>query len=121
MKNMIYFSLIVFSSLTLSQCGDDPMTNECTGVVATYDGIVGDFLTASCAFVGCHDQTTRSGGVDFSNYAPAKAYLDRSNNKFLCGINHSSGCSPMPQGAAKLDDTTIKIFTCWYNNGYLKN
>ena len=97
------------------------MTNDCVGVVATYDGIVGNLLSASCAFSGCHDQTTKAGGVDFSNYNPAKTYLDRSNNKFLCGINHSSGCSPMPQGFAKLDDATIKTFTCWYNNGYPKN
>jgi hypothetical protein len=39
------------------------------------------------------------------------------SGKMLDAINHMPGTSPMPQGAPKLGEKTIKMIECWVANG----
>ncbi|GBL35447.1 hypothetical protein EMGBS15_10420 [Filimonas sp.] len=72
-------------------------------------------MDAHCATSGCHNASSRAHGIDLSSYTLAKN--EAGSNKFLGSVQHISGYTAMPEGASKLDDTTIKTLSCWVQNG----
>lgn len=98
----------------------DTSGNDCDTAGITYTGYVKSVMDASCATSGCHDASSKADGVDLSSYAGTKntATTLKSGSSLLLGvINHQSGFTAMPQGAAKLSDCTINKITAWVNAG----
>ncbi len=89
----------------------DPSTN-------TYTAFVRSVMNASCALGGCHDASTKSSGVDLSNYAGVRKAFESQN--FLCAVNHGNGCSAMPKGGLKLSADLLNRLACWARNGYVE-
>ncbi|MCB0528095.1 MAG: hypothetical protein KDC61_18380 [Saprospiraceae bacterium] len=92
---------------------------DCTGIDAqanSYTNSIKAILDAQCATSGCHDAFSQSESIDLSNYASAKSAFE--NRACLCSIHHGAGCTPMPEGRAKLSDATIQKIDCWVKNGY---
>ncbi|MBK9270498.1 MAG: hypothetical protein IPM48_02785 [Saprospiraceae bacterium] len=119
---MHYFKLsFLYTFLLLGfllACGeDDGSTNDCSGIVATYDTTVKSHLDQNCALSGCHAGTVPANGIDLSNYASAKATATAVGNKMICAIEHGAGCFPMPPTGVKLDASVINVIKCWVQNG----
>ena len=103
-------------SITLMQCKKDSIEKyDCTGVSPTYTTSVKAILDLRCASSGCHSAASKAEGIDLSSFAAAKSASMKDN--FLGAIQHKSGYDAMPKSSAKLDDATIKILSCWVQNG----
>jgi hypothetical protein len=115
---MRYFPIIfLFVTVTIfSSCKDQaPEVYDCTGVTPTYTTNVKPILDAKCATSGCHNSATKKEGYDFSNYASASS--GSKNEAFLGSIQHKRGFEEMPHDAPKLDENSVKILSCWVQNG----
>lgn len=115
-----WISGAVFAALALFfSCKKEatPLTYDCTGIAPTYSTGIQSVLDTKCATSGCHSASSRSGGIDLSNYASAKS--ESASNAFLGSIERLSGYKSMPQGAAQLPDSTIRKISCWVSNGAL--
>lgn len=120
MKNLLIYILIL-GSFFIFQCGGDNGDSlDCTGVISTYNGNAKAVIDRNCSTPGCHNSVDKAGQIDLSTYASCNTYLKRSSEKFLCSINHGSGCSKMPSDIApnKMDAAYIKILECWIDNGF---
>ena len=84
----------------------------------TYTNSIKSILDNNCAIPFCHNTTTAAAGFDFSSYTSAKTNFTASSTRILGAIMHSSGFKPMPQGGAKLADTTINKIQSWVNANY---
>ncbi len=84
----------------------------------TYTAFVRGVMNTSCATGGCHDASTKSNGVDLSNYAGVKKAFESQN--LLCAVNHGKGCSPMPKGGQKLSADVLNRLACWAREGYVE-
>lgn len=125
-KTFFVFTLFSFSLvLAVVSCKKDDNKKDytadadCTAVDAstnTYNNVVSIILDLNCATSGCHDAITAAEGVDLSNYGNTKKAFE--SKAVLCSIHHGSECTAMPQGADKLDDTSINLIDCWVKNGY---
>jgi hypothetical protein len=116
MNKSYLFALVLAIPFLFTQCKKDAVeTFDCTGVAPTYTNEVKAILDARCATAGCHSAASKSEGVDLSSFAGAKSASAKSS--FLGSIQHKSGYKSMPQGSAKLDDATIKVLSCWVQNG----
>jgi hypothetical protein len=115
MNRSIITACIFLSLLFVISCDKEDTKVDCTGVNATYTKDIAKIMTASCAFVGCHDSTRKSEGVDLSTYEATKTASKSS--KFLKSIKHESGATKMPINGEKLKDADIKLIECWVNNG----
>lgn len=115
MNKGILIGFFFLSLLFIVSCDKEDTKVDCTGVSATYTKDIEKIMTASCSFVGCHDSTTKSEGVDLSTYEATKTASKSS--KFLKSIKHESGASKMPKGLDKLSDADIKLIECWVSNG----
>ncbi|MBK8556873.1 MAG: hypothetical protein IPL65_14345 [Lewinellaceae bacterium] len=110
------FVLFVFF---LGSCSKDTVTTyDCTGSTPTYSTDVKAIMNVSCAKSGCHSAGSRAAGIDLSTYDKVKA--ESKNNRFLGTIEHQVGYNPMPQAAAKLDETKQQLLYCWIQNGALQ-
>jgi cytochrome c553 len=83
---------------------------DCDNTSYTYMNDVKPIVDAHC--LSCH----QSGGTGFAS-AQLNTYEGVKNSavsgKLLDAINHRSGASPMPKGAAKLSTEDIKKIECW--------
>ncbi len=110
MKALLLFSLSALV-LTVAACKKKVTTSDCTGTTSTYITNVKPILDANC--VSCHNGSNKSGGYDLSTYSHAKNAKDA----IVGSVQHANGFAPMPQGASKLDDASIKLINCWAQNG----
>jgi len=116
MKKVSYLTLAFLIPVFLYQCKKDTAeVYDCTGVSPTYNTAVKAILDIRCASAGCHSAASKSEGVDLSSYTGSKSASMKGN--FLGSIQHKSGYKAMPQGGSKLDDASIKILSCWVQNG----
>jgi len=114
-KNYL-FALVLAIPFLFTQCKKDAVeTFDCVGISPTYTTDVKTILDVRCATTGCHSAASKSEGIDLSSYTGAKSASSKAD--FLGAIQHKSGYKAMPQGSAKLDDATIKILSCWVQNG----
>lgn len=74
-------------------------------------------VNTSCK--GCHNATTAGGGISLTNYSEIKNSVQ--NGKFICSIERTAGCSPMPQGGNKLESCKITQIKKWLNAGCPNN
>lgn len=116
MKKEFLFLVVVVVFGIIASCSKDSITTYvCTGITPTYTDDIKAIMDNSCALSGCHSANSHEAGVDLSSYAKVKSATGSSN--FLGSIQHKSGFQAMPQGAAKLDDNTIQLISCWVQNG----
>lgn len=116
MKAVLITSLITLTIFVIAcKKKSTPTTFDCTGVASTYTTNVKPLMDAHCATSGCHSASQKAGGKDLSTYAGTKNAAG--NNSFLGSIEHLSGYTSMPEGAAKLNDADIKTIACWVQNG----
>jgi hypothetical protein len=67
----------------------------------------------------CHSGASPSGGFSLEGYNNVKAKV--TDGKLFGAINHSPGFSPMPQGAAKMNECDINKVKAWINAGSPNN
>lgn len=123
MKKILSFLIPVTGIiLTLSSCYKDnaedmyPSAN-CDLTAVTYSNSVKPVIAQSCAISGCHIDATAT-GIDLSTYEGVAGMA--TGGRLLPAIKHT-GPSPMPKGAAKLDDCTISKIEKWVNDGAPNN
>ena len=110
---------ILFSTLCLLflvQCKKEAIEiYDCTGVTSTYTNNIKAILDSKCATSGCHNSASQKDGKDLSSYSGA---LSASNgDDFLGSIQKKNGYKAMPENGSKLDEASIKLISCWVQNG----
>lgn len=116
-KNLL---LILITSALFFSCKKESIKEyNCNGISPTYDGEIKSILNTHCAFSGCHNATSKKGGIILSDYANAKT--ESTKDRFLGSIQHLKGYKSMPQDASKLDEVTIQKLSCWVQNGSPQN
>lgn len=75
---------------------------------------VNSIISTVCS--GCHGTSNPSGGINLTNHTGIKNAAQ--SGKLICAIEHGNGCSPMPQGGAKLETCKITIIKKWAAAGY---
>jgi hypothetical protein len=113
----VFLSILVIGIITFfTQCKKDAIDQfDCSGITPTYTTNVKAILDTRCSTSGCHSASKKAAGIDLSNYSSASA--ESKKGRFLGSIQHKSGYDAMPKGSSKLDDATIKIISCWVQNG----
>lgn len=115
MKKLIY--LFLLSMTILIACDkedDDPITpGACDNTSYTYTNDIKSIFDASCAFSGCHDVATQSGGKNLTTYAGVNA---AGLTSIVAAIEHT-GPIPMPYQLPKLPNATIQKIKCWVSKG----
>lgn len=118
---LMQIPIVFFFACTKDQA-DSPapvVQGLCDTLPATFAADVQPIFTSTCAVQFCHDNSTAASGYDFSAYAGISAA--ETNPTIMCAINHSAGCSPMPQGGPKMADSLIQKIECWIENGAQNN
>lgn len=98
--------------------GIDPC--DTIGKLVSYSATVNGILTTNCAFSGCHDGATSSGGFNLSSYSGVYQAAT-TKNKLLGSIQHLSGFNAMPIGGNTLPACEIAKITKWVNQGSPNN
>lgn len=89
---------------------------KCDTNVFTFTA-VNNIVGASCR--GCHGTLNPGAGINLTEYSGIKNAVQ--SGKLLCAINHEPGCSPMPQGGARLEACKITIIRKWADDGCPQN
>ena len=84
----------------------------------TYLNSIKTIMDLNCATPNCHNTVSNADGFNLSSYTATKNYASTKQAKFLGSIKHTSGYKSMPQGAAKLPDSTINKIQLWINANY---
>ena len=127
MKLKLSFALLFISTtLLISSCYYDKAdllyggnTGPCTDSSGTvsYAQKVVPLLQQYC--YSCHTGSFPSGNQLMGTYTADKARA--LNGKLYGTIAHAAGCSPMPQGMAKLSNCQIAVIKKWIDSGTLNN
>lgn len=112
-KQIALFFCLLFFVVACKK--DKASVFTCTDEVS-FSQEVKPLIDLNCSTSGCHDASA-AGGYEFKDHASISTASDR----IISAINHDSGTSPMPVGAAKLPDSLIKIVVCWSSAGKLDN
>lgn len=91
--------------------------NDCDTTTITYSLAIAPLINTNCK--GCHNPAFLSAGLDLTNYTTVRSIA--LNGKFAGVVNHQAGFSPMPKGAAKLNDCKITQIRKWIAAGSLNN
>jgi len=115
--NKLKFALIAcLGVLLITACDpEEPTVTSCDTDNMTYTDDIKSILDESCAYAGCHDDTTVAASIDLSTYDNAVVVVEF--GRILGTINHQETFSPMPKGQDKLSDCNIDKITSWINNG----
>ena len=89
----------------------------CDSTAATYSGNVLRILETNC--YTCHSGSLAQGGIVLEGYDNLKVYA--TNGKLEGSVNHTSGFSPMPKNAGKLDDCSVGAIRQWIADGAPNN
>jgi hypothetical protein len=119
----IFFTLVII--IAINGCYYDKgellypqkASNCDTSSVISYSAKVVPILTTQC--YSCHIGTSAGGGIVMGTHATDK--VTAVNGKLYGSINHSSGYSAMPKGAAKMDACQIQLIKKWIDAGSLNN
>jgi hypothetical protein len=110
MKKIIILSiLIICTSIYIQSCNYKKETSCNPSNIVTYTNTIKTIMTNNCS--GCHGGSNPSAGINLESYAKLIAYA-KDQPIFMGCIKHTLG-KPMPQGGAKLADTTIAKLQSW--------
>lgn len=116
MKILLRYSLLLLALVFIHSCSkDENNTVDCTNINPIYNNEIAPIFNANCATSGCHGPIFPASGIDLSNYFGARSAS--LNGKVLKSVKHESGAKAMPQNAAKLADSNIRLIECWIRNG----
>ena len=82
-----------------------------------YSTTITPILNTYC--ISCHSAASPSAGINLEGYNNVKNYVD--NGQLWGTMNHSSGYSPMPKGATKIDACKLSQLLAWINLGAPNN
>lgn len=121
-KSILGTSLVIL--VMLSACYNDKQavlypSNSCDTANVTYSAVIQPLLLNQCASAGCHGGTTNAAGLNLESYAGCASIAN--NGKLMGTIQHLSGYSPMPKGAAKMSDCDIAKINSWVRQGAPNN
>lgn len=94
---------------------DNIASADCNASTSSYDKEIASLLNNSCAFNGCHNQTSHKAYVILSDYENARSQF-LNNKKVLASIYHDASASPMPKGKGRLPEEQIRQLVCWVKN-----
>lgn len=114
MLKKITFSLLATTMLFAACKKENLVTYDCTGLTPTYTTTIKPILDANCAVAGCHNASSNANGIDLSSYS---GVLAANSTDILGAIEHASGYTAMPQGAAKLSTANRQAIYCWVQSG----
>src|SRR5512145_1538875 len=92
----------------------------CDTANVTYSQSVAPIIANYC--LTCHSNSAAAafgGNIRLESYDDVKIRAD--DHRLLGSIAHENGYSPMPQGAAKLDNCMISTVRIWVNSGAQNN
>ncbi len=98
-----------------------PAPPACDTASVTYTNTIRPLTNQHCAISGCHTGADQAGGINLETYDGLKAIALNGDGDLLGTIRWQVGHSPMPQGAAKLDDCTISKYAKWVAAGAPNN
>lgn len=123
MKHFSILSLLAILFLVSACGGDDDSTDPtptCDTTDITYNNFVGDVLSESCAFSGCHASGLTGFGLTTYDEVTNYANLD----KMVDALRREAGVLPMPRDTSTqmatdtpLDDCTIDKIEAWIADG----
>jgi hypothetical protein len=88
----------------------------CDSIGYTYALHVKPILDNNCSIAGCHGSVGYQDNVQLHDYATSKSAFETSD--VICTVKWETGCSQMPSGGSRLEDSLITVLECWKNNGY---
>ncbi len=91
--------------------------SSCDTTDVRYSTSVAPIISVNCS--GCHAGSLPSGGLNLDSHASLKTQV--LNGKLIGSITHSSGFSPMPKNASKLNACNILRIQKWISDGSLNN
>ena len=108
-KKLVFAGIISFA--TIAGCTYKKATNCVPSNTVTYTNAIATIMSDNCT--SCHKAGNANAGLKFDSYANMLTDAQNKPN-FMGRINHN-GFKAMPQGAAKLDDSTIAKIQSWVN------
>jgi hypothetical protein len=125
MKKIIYSLATLIAIVLLNSCYYDKgdllypsnSSNCDTSVTVSYSAKVVPILNTQC--YSCHISASTGGGILMGTHATDK--VTAVNGKLFGSINHSSGFSPMPKNAAKMNACDIAAIKKWIDAGSPNN
>ena len=113
--------LTISAAMHLTSCSyekaDIPVPDCVALSTATFSAIIAPVIQNKCD--GCHNNTNSRGNISLEGYDKIKQMA--TSGRLLGTIRHTPGFSPMPIGAAKLDDCTILSIQHWIEDGSPNN
>lgn len=115
MKRIIIFAFIILASSCYYDAADllYPNSIVCDTTATSYSQKIIPLLQQHC--YSCHLNAATGGGIIMGNYAADKALA--TNGKLYGSISHTTGYSPMPKSAAKMNNCQITIIKQWIDAG----
>lgn len=114
MKKVLFFGAFALT-LVIVQCTKEAIdTATCTGTTPTYTADIKAIMDVSCATSGCHNASSKADGYDLSTYAGTVSAAGKT--AFLGSIQHKTGYTAMPKGAAQLSSANLTKIACWVQN-----
>ena len=121
-RSVVILSIAFLFIFLLSTCYYDSqeylfprVNNQCDTTNVTFSLSVKPILQNSC--YGCHSNSTSAfgGNIRLEDYADVNSRV--TDGRLIGSVTHSGGYSPMPMGAAKLEDCKITIIQKWIDSG----
>ncbi len=109
-KKLVFAGIISFA--TIAGCTYKKATNCVQSNTVTYTNAIATIMSDNCT--SCHKAGNANAGLKFDSYANMLTDAKDKLN-FMGSINHINSYKAMPQGAAKLDDSTIAKIQSWVN------
>lgn len=111
---------------TINQADVDSVIIPDKGV--SYQAHIQPVMILKCAFSGCHDDQSRSGGLSLTNYFNTVSDLtivvpgEPQNSRLIWSVEGISGGMPMPPvGYPRMTINQIKGFRTWIGEGAKNN
>ncbi|MBN1789518.1 MAG: hypothetical protein JW830_03405 [Bacteroidales bacterium] len=126
MKYLLFPVLVICVIMLAPACYYDSeeylypqLGNPCDTSNVTFGLSVQPLLQSYC--YGCHSNSNSSlgGNIRLEDYADVKIHAD--DGSLYGSISHSGGFSPMPMGAAKLQDCNLALVQKWIDTGAPNN
>ena len=120
-----YLTASCAAAMLLASCFNDkaselyPGSGPCDTTNVTFNATILPIFQQNCALPSCHKSGSALGGYTLDVYSGAKQAVDA--NRLLGAINHESGFSPMPKGAAQLDECRRRQIAIWVAAGAPNN
>jgi hypothetical protein len=115
---MLFFLFIhLFFSCTKDKAAISNLSsaNTCDSIPSAFLNDVFPVFEQNC--ISCHNPTNPQGGYILDSHS----LIVQNIQIVLTTIQHRPGAVPMPYQTAQLNESLIRIISCWKDNGLLNN